>query len=134
MNGQRTDSNYYTVDGVSGNVGVQAGGPGVQTTGSLPSATALGTTQSLVSVDALEEFRVQSSTYSAEYGRNPGGQFSIVTRSVRINGMARYSTICATTSLMRTIGSTIILASQSPPCGRTILAARWVAGGYSGSL
>jgi hypothetical protein len=81
VNGQRTDSNYYTVDGVSGNVGVQAGTPGVQTTGSLPSATALGTTQSLVSVDALEEFRVQSSTYSAEYGRNPGGQFSIVTRS-----------------------------------------------------
>jgi hypothetical protein len=81
VNGQRTDSNYYTIDGVSGNVGVQAGLPGAQTSGSLASATALGTTQSLVSVDALEEFRVQSSTYSAEYGRNPGGQFSFLTRS-----------------------------------------------------
>jgi len=47
----------------------------------LPASTALGTTQGLVSVDALQEFRVQSSTYSAEFGRNPGGQFSFVTRS-----------------------------------------------------
>lgn len=81
VNGQRTESNYYTVDGVSGNVGTVVASPGVQNSGSLPSATALGTTQSLVSLDALEEFRVQSSTYSAEFGRNPGGQFSFVTRS-----------------------------------------------------
>jgi len=85
VNGQRTESNYYSVDGVSANVGAFAGAPsGVSTpaiSGSLPMATALGTTQGLVSVDALQEFRVQSSTYSAEYGRNPGAQFSFVTRS-----------------------------------------------------
>ena len=82
VNGQRTESNYYTVDGVSANVGVSTGSAAVpSTSGSLPSSTALGTTQALVSLDALEEFRVQSSTYSAEYGRNPGGQFSLVTRS-----------------------------------------------------
>jgi hypothetical protein len=82
VNGQRTEANYYTVDGVSANVGLAAGfveTPG--TSGSISSATALGTTHSLVSVDALEEFRVHSSTYSAEYGRSPGGQFSFVTRS-----------------------------------------------------
>jgi len=82
VNGQRTESNSYSVDGVSANVGTQAGfveSPGAS--GSLPASTALGTTQGLVSVDALEEFRVQSSTYSAEFGRNPGGQFSFVTRS-----------------------------------------------------
>ena len=44
-------------------------------------STALGTTQALVSVDDLQEFRVQSSTYSAEYGRNPGGQFAFETKS-----------------------------------------------------
>jgi len=83
VNGQRTQSNNYTVDGVSANTYIdplsaaRPGGP----SGSLPASTALGTTQSLVSVDALEEFRVQTSTYSAENGRSPGGQFSFVTRS-----------------------------------------------------
>ena len=81
INGQRTESNYYTVDGVSANVGIAVGVGGGGTSGSLPVSTALGTTQALVSVDALQEFRVESSTYSAEYGRNPGGQFSMVTRS-----------------------------------------------------
>lgn len=41
----------------------------------------LGTTQSMVSIDALEEFRAITSTYSAEYGRTPGGQFIFTTRS-----------------------------------------------------
>jgi hypothetical protein len=83
VNGQRTESNNYTVDGVTGNVaaGSGVGKPGNGTGGALGGSTALGTTQALVSVDALQEFRVQSSTYSAEYGRSPGGQFSFVTRS-----------------------------------------------------
>jgi hypothetical protein len=81
VNGQRTESNYYTVDGVSANGGIQGGNAKLPATGSLPVSTTLGTTQGLVSVDALQEFRVSSSTYSAEYGRSPGGQFSFVTRS-----------------------------------------------------
>lgn len=81
VNGQRTESNYYTVDGVSANTGVYPGDFGAGNSGSVAASTALGTTQALVSVDALQEFRVQTSTYSAEYGRNPGGQFALVTRS-----------------------------------------------------
>ena len=81
VNGQRTESNVYLVDGVSGNVGVFSSLLSAGMSGSLPGATALGTTQALVSVEALEEFRVQTSSYSAEYGRNPGGQFSFATRS-----------------------------------------------------
>jgi hypothetical protein len=84
VNGQRTESNNYTVDGVSANVGVTAGQGmilGAGASGSLPGATTLGTTQALVSVDSLQEFRVQSSTYSAEYGRNSGGQFAFETKS-----------------------------------------------------
>jgi hypothetical protein len=84
INGQRPESNYYTVDGVSANTGAAPGFFMLEwagASGSVPAATALGTTQALVSVDDLQEFRVQSSTYSAEYGRNPGGQFSFETKS-----------------------------------------------------
>ncbi len=54
---------------------------GVAGTGNLPAATALGTTQSLLSTDSLQEFRVEGSTYSAEYGHVPGGQFAMLSRS-----------------------------------------------------
>lgn len=82
VNGQRTNSNYFLVDGVSGNAGMTAVSlPGQQLGGSLPALTAFGGTNNLVSVDAVEEFRVQTSTYSPEFGRSPGAQVSIVTRS-----------------------------------------------------
>src|SRR5258708_27602458 len=74
VNGQRTESNSYSVDGVSANVGAGNGygvtGPAIG--GTVAASSVLGTTQGLVSVDALEEFRVLSSTYSAEFGRSPG--------------------------------------------------------------
>jgi hypothetical protein len=78
VNGQRTEENYYTVDGVSANVGAA---PGYIRAGAAPTETALGTTQSLASIDELQEFRVQSSSYSAEYGRNPGAQIAVQTKS-----------------------------------------------------
>ncbi len=83
VNGQRTESNSYLVDGVSANAsaGSPTGGAQPGTSGSVSATTALGTTQSLLSVDALQEFRVSSSTYSAEYGRSAGGQFSFSSRS-----------------------------------------------------
>jgi hypothetical protein len=82
VNGQRPTANAFSVDGVSANFGAAPNkGPGTQTGGNNPGLTAFGTTQSLVSVDALQEFKVQTSSYSAEYGRQPGGQISIVTRS-----------------------------------------------------
>jgi Carboxypeptidase regulatory-like domain/TonB dependent receptor len=84
VNGQRTESNYFTVDGVSANLGVDGGPYGLGATGfagATPATTVLGTTQSMVSVDALQEFRASTSTYSAEYGRTPGGQFAFTTRS-----------------------------------------------------
>ncbi|MCC6263608.1 MAG: TonB-dependent receptor, partial [Bryobacterales bacterium] len=83
VNGMRAESNYFLVDGVSANTGVNTASPGrgAGYSGSLPAGTALGTTQSLASMDAVEEFRGVTSTYSAEYGRVPGGQFSFTTRS-----------------------------------------------------
>ena len=84
VNGQRTESNYFMVDGVSANTGASvssSGSTGAGFTGATPGETALGTTQSMVSIDALQEFRVLTSSYSAEYGRIPGGQFAFNTRS-----------------------------------------------------
>jgi hypothetical protein len=82
VNGQRADANYFTVDGVSANFGVTGYFPLVQAAGgALPSLSASGGTNSLVSVDAMQEFRVQTSTFAPEFGRTPGGQISIVTRS-----------------------------------------------------
>ena len=91
VNGQRPTSNYWMVDGVSANIGINANlGSGNGLAGSLGSFSVLGGTNSLVSVDALQEFRIQTSTYAPEFGRTPGGQISIVTRSGtnRVHGTA----------------------------------------------
>jgi hypothetical protein len=82
VNGQRADANYFMVDGVSANFGVTGYFPLGQTAGgALPALSAQGGTNSLVSVDAMQEFRVQTSSFAPEFGRTPGGQVSIVTRS-----------------------------------------------------
>jgi len=82
VNGQRPSSNYWMVDGVGANVGVSASFlPGNGLGGALGSFSALGGTNSLVSIDAMQEFRIQTSTFAPEFGRTPGAQISIVTRS-----------------------------------------------------
>jgi hypothetical protein len=82
VNGQRADANYFTVDGVSANFGVTGFVALMQSaSGALPALSASGGTNSLVSVDAMQEFRIQTSSFAPEFGRTPGGQVSIVTRS-----------------------------------------------------
>jgi hypothetical protein len=83
IDGQRTDSNNYTVDGVSANLGGynNASGEGFSLSGNTPAQTIVGTTQSLASVDSLQEFTIQTSGYAAEFGRSPGGQVELTTRS-----------------------------------------------------
>jgi len=85
INGQRDDSNYFVVDGAAANVNVSPsgvnGGDLRGLAGALPAQTALGTTQGLASLDSLQEFKIQTSGYSAEYGRQPGAQVELTTRS-----------------------------------------------------
>lgn len=77
VNGQRPDTNTFTVDGVSANFGIRSltGHQKVISTGALAGTTAIGTTQTMISADALQEFRALASSYSTEYGGTPGGQF-----------------------------------------------------------
>jgi hypothetical protein len=82
VNGQRSDANYFTVDGVGAAAGIGGGNGLVQTAGgAIAATTTLGGMNNLVSVDALQEFRIQTSTFAPEYGRTPGAQVQIITRS-----------------------------------------------------
>jgi hypothetical protein len=80
-NGQRSNANYFMVDGVSANFGVTIFSLGQTLGGAIPAFTAQGGTNGLVSVDAMQEFRIQTSSYAPEFGRTPGAQISIVTKS-----------------------------------------------------
>ena len=99
INGQRVNANYFTVDGISVNFAAgnirglnsdyrgqiptvgQAGG------GMLPATSFLGTFSNLLAPEALQEFKIQTSTYAPEFGHLPGGQIDLVSRS----GSNRYS-------------------------------------------
>jgi hypothetical protein len=80
VNGQRSGSNYLMVDGVSATAGM---GRTQQDTvaGQRSATTVVGGFNGLVTMDALQEIRIQTSTFSPEFGRTPGGQVSLVTRS-----------------------------------------------------
>ena len=82
VNGLRTTQNYLTIDGTSANIQASTRTLGVgQIGGNLPGFSQNGTTSNLVSVEALQEFKVQTSSYSAEFGRMPGAQIQLTTRS-----------------------------------------------------
>jgi hypothetical protein len=82
VNGQRAGSNYFTVDGVSANFGTSVASSLYQSSGgALPAYSALGGTNTLASLEAVQEFAILTSTYAPEYGRQPGAQVSVVTRS-----------------------------------------------------
>ena len=81
-NGQRPNTNYFTVDGVSVNNAISGTGlPGEFSAGALPGMTAIGSLHGLVSALEVEEVRVQTSTFAPEFGRLPGAQISIITRA-----------------------------------------------------
>jgi len=84
VNGQRTDANYFSIDGVSANVGITQGSNvylGSAGAGAAQATSNNGGYNNLVSIDAMQEYKIQTSSFDAEYGRTPGAQLSIVTRS-----------------------------------------------------
>ena len=93
-NGLRANTNYFTVDGVAANTGVGGGGLPAQFAGNaLPAMTAFGSTQNLVSTEALDEVRVLTSSFAPEQGRLPGAQVALASRSgsEHFHGSAYYS-------------------------------------------
>lgn len=77
-NGQRPNTNYFMVDGVSANNGISAGGlPAQSTGGTLPALSAFGSMDSLISLEAVDEVRTQTSTTVAEFGRLPGASVAL---------------------------------------------------------
>jgi hypothetical protein len=92
-NGQRPNTNYFLVDGVSANTGVAGGGsPAQPTGGTLPGLSAFGSLDALISLEAVREFRVQTSSSVAEFGRLPGAVVSLESRSGtnELHGSAYY--------------------------------------------
>lgn len=63
INGQRADQNEFLLDGAPNTAGA-TNSPAV-----------------FPSVDAVQEFKVQTNAFSAEYGRAAGGVFNVVTKS-----------------------------------------------------
>src|SRR5262249_4174702 len=81
-NGQRPNANYFTVDGISANTGVTAGGlPAQATGGALPAMSAFGSLDSLLPLEAIDEFRVRTANTQGELGRLPGATVSLSSRS-----------------------------------------------------
>ena len=81
-NGQRPNSNYFMVDGMSANTGVSAGGLPAQASGGvLPAMSAFGSLDSLMPLEAVEEFRVQTSNAAPDVSRLPGAVVALTSRS-----------------------------------------------------
>lgn len=81
-NGQRPNANMFTVDGVSANFGIAAGGqnPGPTAAGTTPALTASGGANGLVSLDAIQEVSIKTSYTEPKFGRMPGAHVDVITR------------------------------------------------------
>ena len=111
------------VDGVSANIGMSStAAPGKWIAGALGSFSAFGGTNSLVSVDAIQEFRILTSTYAPEFGRTPGGQISILTRSGTNQFHGTIFDYLRNDVSTQTTGSPMLLTSLNHQSGKTISA------------
>lgn len=82
VNGQRSNSNTFFIDGVSANFGIAPGGesPGSSAAGGAPALTASGGANGLASLSSTQEVEIRTVNAVAEFGR-AGAQVSVVTRA-----------------------------------------------------
>jgi Ca-activated chloride channel family protein len=82
FNGQRPRSNTFQIDGVSADVDVTHGpGAGAYASGASPGLVAGGGASGAAPAAATKELTVRTEYVEPEYGRTPGAQVSVVTRS-----------------------------------------------------
>jgi len=75
VNGQRANTNYFSLDGVSANSGVTgSAAPAQFSGGALPSMTAFGGLQNLAALDSVQDVRIETSSFAPDSGRMPGAQ------------------------------------------------------------
>jgi hypothetical protein len=89
-NGLRSNTNYYTLDGVSLNTSVGgAGGGGGRGGGGFGgfgggggggAIPAVGGSTEIINIDAMQEMNVQTSPIAPEFGRSPGAQIAMTSR------------------------------------------------------
>lgn len=81
-NGQRTNANFFTVDGISANFGTTNYDFLGQTgSGSIPAMNVQGGLDNLVSTEALQEVKVQTLDFAPSTGKMPGANVSFISRS-----------------------------------------------------
>lgn len=81
--GSRRLNNQFSVDGVSANVGVSLGSPGIGegSSESTPAVATTGTTQTLVQAGAVDEIAVRVGAVEVPNAASSGAQVAVVTRS-----------------------------------------------------
>lgn len=85
-NGQRTNANFFTVDGVAANFGTTNYDFLGQTgSGSLPARNVQGGLDNLISAESLEEVRIHTLDFSPANTRTPGATVSFISRSGKDN-------------------------------------------------
>lgn len=81
-NGQRTNANFFTVDGVSANFGTTNYDFLGQTgSGSIPSMNIQGGLDNLISPEALQEVKIQTLDFAPATGKMPGANISFVSKA-----------------------------------------------------
>ena len=83
VNGQRSGSNSFTLDGVNANFGITPGGesPGATAAGNAPALTASGGANSLATFDSIQELNIKTVALQPEYGRVAGAHVDVITRT-----------------------------------------------------
>ena len=79
-NGLRSNTNYFTLDGVSLNQATSTDvGFGGARGGGAGAGPGAGATE-MISIDAMQEMKVQASAFAPEFGRSPGAQIVMTSR------------------------------------------------------